>query len=69
MLYHKLDNIFLTLMCCINDVIECDGDNSYQIFHMNKVQLEPCGQLPLAIRVITHPNIMEILQDAATEEV
>jgi hypothetical protein len=48
--WKKLRNAFLTLQCCLNDIIECHGDNDYKIKHMNKEGLERQGKLPTTIR-------------------
>jgi hypothetical protein len=47
----KLNNVFLTLQTCMNQVIECLGDNDYKLVHMNKARLERLGLLPRSIRV------------------
>ena len=47
----KLNNVFLTLQTCMNQVIECLGDNDYKLVHMNKGRLERLGLLPRSIRM------------------
>ena len=58
----KIDNGFLTLMCCMNKILENDGDNNYKIPHMSKATLERKGTLPRSIPVSTATNIMEVEQ-------
>ena len=48
---YKMNNVFLTLQSCMNEVIKCLGDNDYKIQHMNKERLERLGILPRSIRV------------------
>lgn len=47
----KLRNAFLTLQCCLNSIIECNGGNDYKIVHMSKEKLEREGLLPTNIIV------------------
>ncbi len=49
--WQKLRDAFLTLQCCLNEIIETHGDNNYKIPHMNKAKLEREGLLPSTIRV------------------
>jgi len=42
----KIDFGFLTLQCCINEILECQGDNKYSIPHMAKESLLRRGELP-----------------------
>jgi hypothetical protein len=48
----KLNNSFLTLKMCMNQVIECNGGWDYRIQHMNKARLERLGLLPQSILVM-----------------
>ena len=64
----KVENGFLTLMCCMNMILENDGDNNYKIPHMNKAKLERDGTLPRSIPVTTATNIMEV-ENTDEEEV
>jgi len=43
-----LDNVWLTLQTCMNQIIENDGGNEYRLVHMNK-KLEHEGLLPRSI--------------------
>ena len=43
----------------MNKIIEQNGDNDYQIPHINKRGLERQGILPRSIRVITSENLLE----------
>ena len=49
--WKKLRNAFLTLKCCLNLIIECNGGNDYKIVHMSKDRLERAGMLPTNIIV------------------
>ena len=48
---NKINGIWLTLMSCLNEIIQHGGDNNYKIPHMKKEQLERAGQLPIALPV------------------
>ena len=45
-LMHLVDNVWLMLQTVMNKIIECDGDNNYNLPHMNKRKLEHSGLLP-----------------------
>jgi hypothetical protein len=47
----KINRIWLTLQCCLNEIITHHGNNDYQIPHMAKERLEREGQLPVTIPV------------------
>jgi hypothetical protein len=47
--YSVLNNNFLTLQTCMEEVILHDGSNNYKIRHMSKQRLEREGRLPLSI--------------------
>ena len=38
--HHKINQTWLTLQCCFNEVIMHHGDNNYNIDHIGKEQLE-----------------------------
>ena len=65
---HKLNNVFLTLQCCMNEVIECNGDNDYRIVHMKKERLERDGRLPRSIRMTQTLPWEDLLQDDNGED-
>jgi hypothetical protein len=48
----KLNNSFLTLQTCMNQVIKCHGGIDYKIEHMNKARLERLGLLAQSIWVM-----------------
>jgi hypothetical protein len=48
---HKLNGGFLTLMTCMNDIMECRRCNDCKITHMNKEGLERDNDLPVSIPV------------------
>jgi hypothetical protein len=45
----KLDFAFLTLQCCIDDILTIYGDNDYAIRHMGKESMLRDGTLPVSI--------------------
>ena len=47
----KINYIYLTLMSCLNEIIECGGDNDYSIPHLGKDKLEREGNLPETLEV------------------
>jgi hypothetical protein len=47
----KLNNVFFTLQTCMNQIIEANGSNDYQIMHMNKARLEILELLPQSIEM------------------
>lgn len=47
----KLNRVFLTHMQCMEQIILCDGDNTYAIPHMNKDKLEREGRLPKVLQL------------------
>jgi hypothetical protein len=48
---NKINKIWLTLMGCLNEIIEHHGNNDYQIPHMGKDRLIRLNQQPIAIPV------------------
>jgi hypothetical protein len=54
----KLDFGFLTLQCCLDDVLLCVGGNDYKIRHMGKAALLAAGELPL--RLEATPNAVAL---------
>ena len=52
----KLNNSFLTLQSCMNEVIEHNGGCDYKIQHMNKARLERLGLLPQSLFVTDAAN-------------
>ena len=47
----KINRIWVTYQTVMNEIIQCDGDNTYKIPHMNKEKLEREGNLPVSIPV------------------
>ena len=45
----KLNKVWITLQCCMNCVLKCNGGNDYKIPHMSKDKLERMGELPRTI--------------------
>ena len=46
----KLNRIFLTLQCCMVEIMNNGGGNGYSIPHVNKDKLERLGRLPLRLQ-------------------
>jgi hypothetical protein len=49
--YNKINRIWLSLQCCLNEIIKHHGNNDYKLVHMQKDRLERDGQLPVTIAV------------------
>ena len=49
--YKKINRIWLSLQCCLNEIINHAGNNDYKLPHMQKERLESEGQLPVTIAV------------------
>ena len=45
----KIDYGFLTLQCCLDDILKTNGNNNYKIKHMGKEALLRMGLLPKRI--------------------
>ncbi|KAF0703711.1 hypothetical protein AaE_015265 [Aphanomyces astaci] len=45
----SLERNFLTLQCCLREVIMAAGDNSYKVPHMKKEALKKSGKLPESV--------------------
>ena len=50
--FHKINQTWLTLQCCFNQIIMHHGDNDYNIDHIGKEQLEQNGNLPDVVDVV-----------------
>ena len=50
--WHKLNQTWLTLQSCFNQIILHHGDNDYSIEHISKAKLERQGQLPDILDVV-----------------
>ena len=48
----KINQTWLTLQCCFNQIITLHGDNDYNIDHISKEKLERNGNLPDVIDVV-----------------
>ncbi|XP_057771833.1 uncharacterized protein LOC130991537 [Salvia miltiorrhiza] len=66
----KLNNVFLTLQGCYQEIIKCKGGNNYKIPHMNKERLSMQGMLPRCIQVEESlvKEGLEFLQMESSEE-
>ena len=51
----KINQTWLTLQCCFNQIITHHGDNDYHIDHIVKEKLEQNGNLP---------DVMDVVEDA-----
>ena len=63
----KIDAGFLTLQCCMNSILECDGGNEYKIEHMSKAKLDHAGQLPISVRATAYNSIFGNAMDDGEE--
>ena len=50
----KINRMWLTMMTCMNEIIECHGDNTYKIPHLKKDRLTRMNQLPITINNTSH---------------
>jgi hypothetical protein len=64
--HQKLNNVFLTLQTCMNQIIEAHGSNNYPIVHVNKARLERLGLLPQSIEMADAAD--DWLNDIATDD-
>ena len=46
---NEINRMWLTLMSCMNETIDNDGGNDYEIPHMGKDQLKRQGRLPIVL--------------------
>jgi DNA-binding transcriptional regulator YhcF (GntR family) len=46
-----INRVWLSLMCCFNEIIEMNGDNDYKVPHMGKARLERLNLLPTLVEV------------------
>ena len=55
---HKINQTWLTLQRCFNQIITHHGDNDYNIDHIGKEQLEQNGNLP---------DVMDVVEDVVED--
>ena len=55
----RLNNVFLTLQTVMQEVILSNGNNEYEIVHMNKERLERSGTLPVSI--MASDNVLDLI--------
>ena len=48
---NKINRIWLSLQCCLNEIIKSSGNNQYKLPHMGKEKLERENRLPVAVEV------------------
>ena len=53
--HHKINQTWLTLLCCFNQIIMHHGNNDYSIDHIGKEQLKCNGNLL---------DVMDVVEDA-----
>jgi hypothetical protein len=46
-----INRVWLSLMCCFNEILEQHGNNDYKVPHMSKSRLERLNQLPTVIDI------------------
>ena len=52
--HSKINCVFLSLQMVMEQIILCNGDNSYKLQHINKEQLEQMDALPVSILSLIH---------------
>lgn len=65
---HKINRVFLTLQACMNEILNCGGDNTYKLPHMNKDRLEREGCLPTVLKVTDKALEFLVPEEATTLE-
>jgi len=48
----KINQCFLSWQGCLDEILDCDGGNTYSIPHMNKAKIQKHGPLPAGIPVL-----------------
>jgi hypothetical protein len=61
---HKLNYIFLTLQCVMQEIILNNGGNDYKLPHMNKAKLERNNELPFTL-IASDAVLFKICDDIA----
>jgi hypothetical protein len=56
---NKINRMWLTHQSCMNEILECHGDNTYTIPHMNKERLEREGRLPKVLQVTDYATTFD----------
>jgi hypothetical protein len=54
----KIDFGFLTLQCCLEEILLCNGANTYKVPHMGKERLLRAGTLP--VRILASANAISV---------
>jgi hypothetical protein len=54
----KINNVWLTLQSCFNEIIEIYGGNDYKIPHMGKERKDRNGQLPMSLEVTNTAKLL-----------
>ena len=62
----RINQTWLTLQCCFNQIITHHGDNDYNIDHISKEKLERNGNLPDVIDVVD--DMEDLLDPNSTDE-
>lgn len=53
-----LNGTFLTLQCCLHQIVECNGNNDYKLPHVSEKKPEGDEGSPLSIRVRDHHKFL-----------
>ena len=56
---HKINRIWLSFVGCLNGLMDCHGDNKYEVPHMGKGRLEWENGLPVTIEA-TNDHMIEL---------
>ena len=62
----KINQCFLSLQGCMNEIIDSEGGNTYSIPHMNKAKMSRDGTLPASIPVTA--NVKKWLEQTEQNE-
>ena len=71
-LRNKINHPWLTLQCCLNQIIKSNGGNDYKIDNISKARLECIGQLLDVMEVVVEAqqlfNTKESTNDNTEDE-
>jgi hypothetical protein len=53
----SLNDVFLSLQMCMEEIMRCDGGNNYKLRHMSKAKLRREGRLPMTL--MCDPSVLD----------
>ena len=65
----RLNQTWLTLHSVFNQIIQCDGDNDYNIKHLSKEKLKRTGQLPSVLDVADEASAFDEISIPNTPDI